>query len=34
MARYAGQLDSILNTVAAQHQLDVYLHLLKRDGTM
>lgn len=34
MARYAGQLDFILNTVAAQHQLDTYLHLLKRDGTM
>ena len=34
MARYAGQLDFILNTVAAPHDLDAYLQLLKRDGTM
>ena len=29
-----GQLDFILNTVAAPHDLDAYLQLLKRDGTM
>lgn len=34
MAKYANQLDFILNTVAASHNLDVYLNLLKRDGTM
>jgi len=34
MAAYANQLDFILNTVAAPHNLDAYLHLLKRDGTM
>lgn len=34
MAARAGTLDFILNTVAAPHQLDVYLQLLKRDGTM
>ena len=34
MARYTGQLDFILNTVAAPHDLDAYLQLLKRDGTM
>lgn len=34
MARYAGQLDFILNTVAAPHSLDPYVELLKRDGTM
>jgi uncharacterized zinc-type alcohol dehydrogenase-like protein len=34
MAQYAGQLDFILNTVAAPHNLDAYLSLLKRDGTM
>ena len=34
LARHAGQLDFILNTVAAPHQLDTYLQLLKRDGTM
>ena len=34
MARHAGQLDFILNTVAAPHDLDAYLQLLKRDGTM
>ncbi|MBK9442923.1 MAG: NAD(P)-dependent alcohol dehydrogenase [Comamonadaceae bacterium] len=34
LARLAGQLDFILNTVAAPHQLDTYLQLLKRDGTM
>lgn len=34
MARYANQLDFILNTVAAPHQLDPYLQLLKKDATM
>lgn len=34
MAKYANQLDFILNTVAAPHNLDEYLNLLKRDGTM
>jgi len=34
MAAHAGQLDFILNTVAAPHDLDAYLQLLKRDGTM
>ncbi|MDN0085232.1 NAD(P)-dependent alcohol dehydrogenase [Crenobacter sp. SG2305] len=34
MARYTGQLDFILNTVAAPHSLDPYVELLKRDGTM
>ena len=32
--RHAGQLAFILNTVAVPHQLDTYLQLLKRDGTM
>ncbi|SDL33019.1 NAD(P)-dependent alcohol dehydrogenase [Pseudomonas indica] len=34
MSRYTGQLDFILNTVAAPHNLDALLQLLKRDGTM
>ena len=34
MAARAGTLDFILNTVAAPHQLDPYLRLIKRDGTM
>lgn len=34
MAGYANRLDFILNTVAASHNLDAYLQLLKRDGTM
>jgi uncharacterized zinc-type alcohol dehydrogenase-like protein len=34
MKRYAGKLDFILNTVAAPHNLDQYLSLLKKDGTM
>jgi uncharacterized zinc-type alcohol dehydrogenase-like protein len=34
MARYANQLDFILNTVAAPHKLDPYLQLLKKDATM
>ncbi len=34
MAAHAGSLDFILNTVAAPHDLDAFLTLLKRDGTM
>ncbi|MGV0953761.1 MAG: NAD(P)-dependent alcohol dehydrogenase [Fluviibacter sp.] len=34
MAQYANQLDFILNTVAAPHQLDPFLQLLKKDATM
>ncbi|WP_049620940.1 NAD(P)-dependent alcohol dehydrogenase [Frateuria defendens] len=34
MAAHAGSLDLIVNTVAAQHDLDPFLNLLKRDGTM
>jgi len=34
IAKYINQLDFILNTVAAPHKLDLYLQLLKKDGTM
>ena len=34
MAEHVGSFDFILNTVAASHDLDTYLTLLKRDGTM
>ncbi|MCD2322909.1 NAD(P)-dependent alcohol dehydrogenase [Sphingomonas sp. IC-56] len=34
MAAHAGSFDFILNTVAASHDLDPFLSLLKRDGTM
>ncbi len=34
MAAHAKSLDFILNTVAAPHDLDVFVELLKRDGTM
>lgn len=34
MATQNGRLDFILNTVAAPHDLDAYLSLLKLDGTM
>ncbi|WPB57038.1 NAD(P)-dependent alcohol dehydrogenase [Xylophilus sp. GOD-11R] len=34
MAAQAGKLDFILNTVAAPHDLDAFLALLKLDGTM
>lgn len=34
MEKYVNQLDFILNTVAAPHNLDAYLQLLKHDGTM
>jgi uncharacterized zinc-type alcohol dehydrogenase-like protein len=33
MAAHAKSLDLILNTVAAPHDLDAFLVLLKRDGT-
>jgi uncharacterized zinc-type alcohol dehydrogenase-like protein len=34
MARHPGSFDLILDTVAARHNLDAYLNLLKRDGTL
>ncbi|MGA9343206.1 MAG: NAD(P)-dependent alcohol dehydrogenase [Rhodanobacteraceae bacterium] len=34
MAAHVASFDFILNTVAAPHDLDAYLNLLKRDGTM
>jgi len=34
MAALANQFDFILNTVAAPHNLDPFLQLLKKDGTM
>jgi uncharacterized zinc-type alcohol dehydrogenase-like protein len=34
MAAQAKSLDLIVNTVAAPHDLDTYISLLKRDGTM
>jgi alcohol dehydrogenase (NADP+) len=34
MAPHYGSFDFILNTVAAPHDLDAFLGLLKRDGTM
>ena len=34
MAAHAKSLDFILNTVAAPHDLDAFISLLKRDGTM
>jgi uncharacterized zinc-type alcohol dehydrogenase-like protein len=34
MAAQAKSLDLIVNTVAAPHDLDAYISLLKRDGTM
>lgn len=34
MAAQAQSLDLIVNTVAAPHDLDAFLNLLKRDGTM
>jgi uncharacterized zinc-type alcohol dehydrogenase-like protein len=34
MAKHANSFDFILNTVAASHDLDAFLTLLKRDGTM
>lgn len=34
MNKHAKTLDFIINTVAAPHNLDVYVNMLKRDGTM
>jgi uncharacterized zinc-type alcohol dehydrogenase-like protein len=34
MAAHAGSFDFILNTVAASHNLDPFVGLLKRDGTL
>jgi len=34
MQAHAGSFDFILNTVAASHDLDAFIRLLKRDGTM
>jgi uncharacterized zinc-type alcohol dehydrogenase-like protein len=34
VGRHAGSFDFILDTVAAPHNLDMYLNLLKRDGTL
>ena len=34
MAKHANSFDFILNTVAAPHDLDAFLVLLKRDGTL
>ena len=34
MKAQTGKLDFILNTVAASHNLDAFMALLKRDGTM
>ncbi|KWE65384.1 hydroxyacid dehydrogenase [Burkholderia ubonensis] len=34
MSAHLNSFDFILNTVAAQHDLNPFLHLLKRDGTM
>jgi uncharacterized zinc-type alcohol dehydrogenase-like protein len=34
MAAHAGSFDFILNTVAASHNLDPFVNLLRRDGTL
>jgi uncharacterized zinc-type alcohol dehydrogenase-like protein len=34
VARHAGSLDFVLDTLAVSHDLDAYLRLLKRDGTL
>ena len=34
MRRHLASFDFILNTVAASHSLDIYIELLKRDGTL
>ncbi|MEN3275890.1 MAG: alcohol dehydrogenase [Massilia sp.] len=34
MAKHAGSFDLIVNTVAAPHNLDTFIALLKRDGTL
>ena len=34
MQKHAGSFDFILDTVSAAHDLNAYINLLKRDGTM
>jgi alcohol dehydrogenase (NADP+) len=34
LAKHSGRLDFILDTVSASHDLDTYIKLLKRDGTL
>lgn len=34
MSQYANTLDFIIDTVAASHDLDAYIKMLKRDGTL
>ncbi|MGC8550221.1 MAG: NAD(P)-dependent alcohol dehydrogenase [Acidobacteriaceae bacterium] len=34
MAKHAGSFDFILDAVAAEHDLNAYLHLLRRDGNL
>jgi uncharacterized zinc-type alcohol dehydrogenase-like protein len=34
MAQHAGSFDFILDAVSAEHDLNAYIHLLKRDGHM
>lgn len=34
MLKHAGSFDFILDTVSAEHNLNAYLNLLKRDGTL
>ena len=34
MQKHAGSFDFILDTVSAQHDLNAYINLLKRDGTL
>jgi uncharacterized zinc-type alcohol dehydrogenase-like protein len=34
MQKHAGSFDFILDTVSAEHNLNAYLDLLKRDGTL
>jgi uncharacterized zinc-type alcohol dehydrogenase-like protein len=34
MAKHAGSFDFILDAVAAQHDINAYVHLLKRDGNL
>jgi uncharacterized zinc-type alcohol dehydrogenase-like protein len=34
MARHAGSFDFILDAVSAQHDINAYIHLLRRDGNL
>jgi uncharacterized zinc-type alcohol dehydrogenase-like protein len=34
MAKHAGSFDFILDTVSAEHDVNAYLNLLRRDGNM